>query len=412
MSDDRELIAHLGQWEGYRVGAVRRWNDGADGPGARVWIELHPLPDRRRICDGCGGDATRTYDSHERWIRDLPVFDARTVLLVHRCRVECPSCGVRIERLSWLDAHARVTKRLAESVAMLCAKMSVKHVAGFYDLDWKTVKNIDKAFLFRRLGPPDLSGIEVIAMDEFAIRRGHRYATVVADPYTRRVLWVGKDRTGEGLRPFFELLGEEGRRRLKAVVMDMHGPWEQEIRRQCPGAQIVYDLFHVVAKYSREVIDRVRVDEANRLGDDRSRRKVIKGARWLLLRNAENVTAPEDRVRLQDLLDANANLAVAYVLKDDLKQLWNFRKPRQAWEFFAEWSMRAWDSGVEPLRRFAVALARKIRGVIAHCRWPLGTSFLEGINNKIKVLKRMAYGFRDDDYFFLKIRVAFHGDGR
>jgi transposase len=286
----------------------------------------------------------------------------------------------------------------------------LKHVAAHFHLGWDLVKAIDKAFLRERLGPPDVAGVEVIAMDEFAIRRGHRYATVIADPYTRRVLWVGKDRTGAGLRPFFDLLGEEGRQRLKAVVMDMHGPWEQEIKQQCPQAEIVYDLFHVVAKYGREVVDRVRVDEANRLKSDPKQRKIVKGSRWLLLRNAENVTRPEDQVRLHELLDANAALATVYVLKDDLKRLWEFRSSKKAISFFKEWSMRAWDSGIEPLRKFTAALAARIHGVIAHCRWPLHTSFLEGINNKIKVLKRMAYGFRDHEYFFLKIRDAFHGN--
>ncbi len=410
MSDGREIIVHLGQWEGYQVGAVQRW-DADDRRGfAEVWIELHARPDRRRVCDGCGGYAFRTYDSQERLVRDLPVFDAQTLLLVHRCRVECRQCGVRLERLGWLDRHARVTRRLAESVARLCRVLPLKHVAAHFGLGWDLVKAIDKAYLLKRLGPPDLSGIEVIAMDEFAIRRGHRYATVVADPYTRRVLWVGKDRTGAGLRPFFDLLGDEGRKRLKAVVMDMHGPWEEEVKRQCPNAEIVYDLFHVVAKYGREVVDRVRVDEANRLKSDPKQRKIVKGSRWLLLRNAENVTRPDDQVRLRELLDANATLATVYVLKDDLKQLWDFRSPKKAIAFFAEWSMRAWDSGLQPLRKFAAALAARLRGIIAHCRWPLHTSFLEGINNKIKVLKRMAYGFRDDEYFFLKIRDAFHGN--
>ncbi len=126
-------------------------------------------------------------------------------------------------------------------------------------------------------------------MDEFAIQKGHRYATVIVEPYTKRVLWVGRGRGREDIRPFFEQLGAEGRRRLKAVAMDMNGAYEEEVRYQCPLAEIVFDLFHVVAKYGREVIDRVRVDEANRLREDKPARKVVKGARWLLLRNRENV---------------------------------------------------------------------------------------------------------------------------
>ena len=262
----------------------------------------------------------------------------------------------------------------------------------------------------RTLGPPDLAGVDVIAMDEFAIQKGQRYATVIAEPYTKRVLWVGRGRGRADVRPFFEQLGAAGRMRLQAVAMDMNGAYEEEVRAQCPQAEIVYDLFHVVAKYGHEVIDRVRVDEANRLRDDKPARKVIKGSRWLLLRNAENLRREEDRVRLQELLAANRKLATVYVLKDDLKALWDYRHVGYAWRFWLEWFQRAIRSRIEPLKLFARRLKERIDSVLAHCRWPLHTSLLEGINNKIKVMKRMAYGFRDDEYFFLKIRAAFPGN--
>lgn len=173
--------------------------------------------------------------------------------------------------------------------------------------------------------------------------------------------------------------------------------------------EIVFDLFHVVAKYGREVIDRVRIDEANRLREDKPARKVIKGARWLLLRNRENVQL-EDRVKLTELLQANRKLATAYVLKDDLKHLWDFVYEGAARRFWKQWYSRAIRSRIAPLKDFAQRLKQHLSGILAHCRWPLHTSLLEGINNKIKVIKRMAYGFRDDDYFFLKIRAAFPGN--
>jgi transposase len=157
------------------------------------------------------------------------------------------------------------------------------------------------------------------------------------------------------------------------------------------------------------VIDRVRVDEANRVRRDTQARKVIKGARWLLLRNREHVR-PEDRVRLRDLLQANRRLAAVYILKDDLKHLWQYTYPGAAVRFFDEWYQRAMRSRIEPLKGFARHLRDKLTGILAHCRYPLHTSLLEGINNKIKVLKRMAYGYRDDGYFFLKIMDAFPGN--
>jgi transposase len=339
----------------------------------------------------------------------LPLLDAQTRLLVQRFRVDCPTCGPKLEQLPWLDRYERMTTRLADSVARLCKVLPIKQVAEWYGLDWSTVKRIDKAHLQRTLGPPEVVGVEVIAMDEFAIQKGQRYATVVVEPYRKQVLWVGRGRGREDVRPFFELLGPEGRERLKAVVMDMNGAYEEEVRFQCPQADVVFDLFHVVAKYGREVVDRVRVDEANRLRHDKQARRVVKGSRWLLLRNPENVTREKDRVRLAELLQANRALAKVYILKEDLKTLWDYRHVGYAWRFWLDWYNRAVRSRIEPLKEFARRLKKKIDGVLAHCRWPLHTSLLEGINNKIKVIKRMAYGYRDDEYFFLKIRAAFPG---
>lgn len=406
----KDLIGYLGQWLDHTVGTVKRFEAGEKGPTPQVWIELHPLRGRTLICDGCGGEASHVHDLSERWVRDLPVFDAQTHLCVLRARVWCEYCGgPKLERLAWLERYARVTRRLADSVARLCQVLPIKQVAQQYGLAWHTVKAIDKAYLERTLGPVDLSDVEQIALDEFAIQKGHRYATVIVEPATRRVLWVGRGRSRKDVRPFFERLGEAGRARLKAAVMDMNAAYDQEVRAQCPHTQVVYDLFHVVAKYGREVIDRVRVDEANRLRDDKPARKIIKGSRWLLLRNKQNLKRPRDRVRLKELLAANRRLMTVYVLKDDLKHLWDYRYPGAAAKFWKSWYSRAIRSRIEPLKRFARKLKAYLPGILAHCRHPLHTSVLEGINNKIKVLKRTAYGFRDDAYFFLKIRAAFPG---
>jgi len=286
----------------------------------------------------------------------------------------------------------------------------MKHVASFYGLAWDTVKDLAKAHLERSLGEPDLSGLEAIAMDEFAIQRGHRYATVVVEPRRRRVLWVGRGKDRDSVRAFFEMLGPERCEQLRAVAMDMSAAYASEVRRHCPRAEIVYDLFHVVAKYGREVIDRVRVDEANRRRGNRPARRIVKGARWLLLRNRENVERPEDRVRLKELLAANRALFKVYVLRDDLKHLWAYRYLTHAERFWRSWYLRAIRSRIKPLVAFAKHLAAFRGGILAHCHWPLHTSVLEGINNKTKVIKRMAYGFRDVAYFFLKIRAALPGN--
>jgi transposase len=403
-----ECISALGGWEGFRVGEWR-----SERRGGKSWVVLRLVRDRARapICSGCGKGASGFHDCAWRRVRDLPIFEQAVELLVPRLRVACDRCGPKLELLEWLEPHARVTRRLAQSVVRLCALMSLRHVANYYDLNWKTVKAIDKRALAERLGPIDLRDVRVIGMDEFAIQKGHRYATVIVEPSRKRVLWIGRGRSREDLRPFFDLLGPAGCAQLQAVVMDMSATYAQEVRTHCPQAEIVYDLFHIVAKYGREVIDRVRVDEANRVRHDRRARFAVKSTRWLLLRNRENLPTPQDRIRLQELLNANRALMKVYVLKDDLKTLWQYRHAGYAERFWHQWYRRAMYSRIEPLKRFARRLKDYLPGILAHCRWPLHTSLLEGINNKIKVIKRMAYGFRDDQYFFLKIRAAFPGVG-
>jgi len=410
-----EITAMLGGWPGFTIREVRRAPGGTASGAPQITIVLTPLPTARRYCSRCGQAVAALHDTTERRIRELPILDAETWLLVPLARVACPRCGPTIETLPWLDRYARMTKRFAESVARLAMVLPIKQVADWFGLSWDTVQAIDQAALEARLGPITLTGVRQIVIDEFAIQKGHRYATVVAEPQTRRVLWVGRGRGREALRPFFELLSPAGCAQLEVAVMDMSEGYELETRAQCPHVTIIYDLFHVVVKFGREVIDRVRVDATNRVArasgrGDRTRamRRVIKGARWLLLRNKSNLKRAE-RIRLNELLAVNRSLWVVYVLKDALKALWRYRyvgAAERAWRAWYGWAVR---SRLPALVAFARKLKLKLPGILAHCRYPLHTGVLEGINNKIKVLKRMAYGFRNDAYFFLKIRAAFPG---
>jgi transposase len=408
-----DLLSQLGHWAGYHVTEVQREAATGDQP-ATIRIRLEPDADRPLICDHCGGEAERVHDRTWRTVRDLPLFEARTELEVLTCRVWCPHCeGPKRERVDWLDAHQRLTRRFADSIFNLCQMLPVAQVAAFYGVHWHTVKQVDKRALAARFEAIDLSQVTVLGVDEFALHKGHRYATVIINPTRKQVLWVGAGRSREAIRPFFtDVLGPEGCARIEAVVMDMSTAFEQEVRAQCPNAEVVFDLFHVVAKYGREVIDRVRVDEANRLRHDRAARKVVKSSRWLLLRNRDNLASDRDRVRLNELLDANQALMTVYLLKEDLKALWRYRHIGYARRFWQQWLERAESSGIKPLKRFADRLQPYLRGIFAHCHHPLHTSLLEGINNRIKVIKRMAYGFRDEEYFFLKIRAAFPGNVR
>lgn len=415
-----EITALLGGWPGFELIDVQREEAGTGHAMPRIVLTLQAIPGYPKTCSRCGQSVTAVHDVSPREVRDLPILEAETWLVLPRARVQCPRCGPTVEAVAWLDRYQRMTTRLAESIARLCQVLPITDVAAWYRVGWDAVKQIDARALARRLGPVDLRDVQVIAIDEFALHRGHRYATVVADPRTKRVLWVGPGRDRAALRAFLTQLGAAGRARLDAAVMDMSQSYTKEFNAQCPQAAIVYDCFHVMAAYGKEVVDRVRVDEMNRLGRALPRgnpgrvrraaeRRVYWGARWLLLRNRAHLTRAEDRVRLRELLRANRALFVVYVLKEDLQQLWRYRAVAAARRFWRGWYRRALASHLAPLIRFAEFLARHIDGVLNHCRFPLNNGFLEGMMNKIKVLKRRAYGFRDDNYFFLKIRAAFPG---
>jgi transposase len=373
------------------------------GDEGELIIELG-RKERRYVCP-CGEILTSYYDGDEFMVRDLPMGTWKVVwLCFYKFRVWCPRCAaVRTEKLDWLDAQQRATVRLQDEVALACRSLrSVDDVARAYRLGWDQVKAWDKKALKRLVDPPDFSGVRILAVDELAIRKGHTYATRVIDVATKRTLFVTRDHDQRALARFYRLLGPRGRRQIEAIAMDMHEPYELITRRRLPHVQIVFDQFHVVANFSR-VIDKVRNQEARK--ETPAWREIVKGSRYLLLRNRENLK-PGQHVKLRELLRANRRLNTLYVLKDDLKQLWKYLYPAAAERWFADWYRRAMYSKIAPLKTFARTLKRKWAGIVSHCRYPIHTGLLEGMNNLAKVIKRIAFGFRDDEYFFLKLRAA------
>lgn len=390
-------------WEGFSVICIRP-------DGEALLIDLIPNPSRFPTCSGCHQPSTTIHEYCQRSIRDLPILGRSVRLNVELRRVECGACGKRMESVSWLDRYSRMTRRLAEAVTQACRRLPTLHVAELFGLHWDSVRLLERRALQAALEKLPKAQPKRLVMDEFALFKGHRYASVVLDADTRRVLWIGEGRSRAAIRPFFEELGPEGCARIEAVAMDMNTAFDLEVRQHCPQARVVYDLFHVVAKYGREVIDRVRVDEANRLRHDKPARKVIKQARWLLLRNPENLKREEQQLRLQDLLAANQSLMTVYLMKAELKTLWS---PTTAWGWrsaWKQWLRLAGESEIPALKQFAKRLRGYWRGILSRVRWPMHTGQLEGINNRIKVIKRMAYGYRDSEFFFMKIKNNFPGN--
>ena len=263
-------------------------------------------------------------------------------------------------KISWLPERQRYTTTLSVWVESLVRLLPIKHVAQLTGLHWHTVKNIDYRRLLRERTEPQRHTLRRLVMDEFALFKGHRYATVVMDADTQQVLWVGEGRSRAAFRPFF-WLGAEGCAAIQSVAMDMNTALDLEVRHH-PQAEVVYDLFHVVAKYGREVIDRVRVDQANQLRDNPKSRQVIKRSRWLLLRNRNLPEGHE--VKLTALLEANQPLNVVWLMKTTLKELWYAPSEQEAQRRWTSWYRQSQESGIKALQHFAET-ERYAGGIIA-----------------------------------------------
>lgn len=392
-------------WAGFRLADSQALSD------SRLLLRLEPDPQIDPLCGRCQAPCGLIHDRLIRRVRERDLFDQRVWVDVPLRRVECLTCGVSTEHLSWLPSRSRLTLRLITHIETLLRLLPIRHISQLTGLHWHTIRAIDARRLAREVRPPDLSQVRRLIMDEFALFKGHRYATVAICADTQQVLWVGEGRSRAAVKPFFDMLGPNVCGRIEAVAMDMNTAMDLEVKAHCPNARVVYDLFHVIAKFGREVIDRVRVDQANALKLDPAARRLVKRSRWLLLRNRGNLTT-EQSINLNDLLAANAPLTIVYVLKDQLKELWNAPDEQEAHRRWQEWLRLALESQLAPLITFAKRLAPYIEGIVASAIHRLNTSILEGMNNRIKVIKRMAYGYRDSAYFFLKIKDAFPGKTR
>jgi transposase len=278
--------------------------------------------------------------------------------------------------------------------------MTIQDVAKYVDLSWGTIKDIDKSYLQKHYSKPRLKEVEYIAIDEFAVKKGHIYQTIVYDLQSGRVIYVAPGRTEECLDKFWKRLRSSGAK-VKAVAMDMWSAYISAVANNLPEADIVFDKFHIVKK-ANEALDEVRKgiyrDEV-----ELNKKPVIKGSRWLLLRKQTNIYNDNQRELLNEALLMNKPLAEAYYLKEDLLQLWNEINYEDACIYLDNWLKRAWAASSEAMKKLANTIASHRSGILKWFQYQISTGPVEGIINKIKVLKRKAYGFRDFDYFNLKI---------
>lgn len=310
------------------------------------------------------------------------------------------------ERLDWLGANPRYTHRFALYVGKLCRSASVKEVAADLHLDWHTVKEMDKLYMREQLVRAGEPRPGIIGIDELAIRKGHVYRIVISDLERQQPIWFGGvDRSEESLTMFYDFLGAQRSARIRLAVMDMWRAFRKATEAQAPQAVILYDKFHVL-RHLNAAMDKVRKAEYKRL-TNRADRTYIKGQKYVLLSHRENLS-PEKRQRLKTLLAANRRLNTAYVLKEQFGQLWSYRREPWARKFFDHWRASLKWQRLRPFEEFAELIERHWEGIAMYCRPEnkVSLGFVEGLNNKIRVIQRRCYGLRDEDYLHLKILTS------
>lgn len=340
-----------------------------------------------------------------RRVRDLSCGDTRIYLELDIRRVECKRCGaVKQERLNWLADYPFYTKRFAFFVGRRCRAMTIKDVAQETHLDWWTVRRLEMEYMreqLRRMGSP---APKVIGIDEISIHKGHTYRIVVSDLVRRRQIWFGgEDRSEASMDAFYAWLGAKKSRRIRLAVMDMWKPFRTSTLKpkHAPQAAILFDKFHIL-RHLGEALDKVRKAEYARLtGKDR---RFIKGQKYTLLSHRENLTT-QGRRSLKLLLNANQRLSTAYILKEEFEQLWSYNREGWARRFFENWRESLKWQRLKPYETFAKMIDKHWDGIAAYCKPEnkVALGFVEGLNNKIRVIQRRSYGLRNEEYLRLKV---------
>ena len=310
-----------------------------------------------------------------------------------------------MERLPWIAKNGRYTKRFVFFIGRKCRTMTVKDVAKEQYMDWHSVKELDKQYMAEQLRRAGNPAPRIIGVDEVAIRKGHRYRIIVSDLERRRPIWFGGvDRSEKSLDMFYTWLGPKKAVKIRLAVMDMWRAFEASTKSKAAQAAILYDKFHVL-RHLQVALDTVRKQEYARLnGGDR---KFIKGQKYTLLSRRENLTN-EGRKNLEKLLKINKRLNTAYVLKESFGQLWDYDAEGWARKFFENWKKSLKWQRLKPYEDFCELIERHWDGIAAYSNPnnKVSLGYVEGLNTKIRVIQRRAYGFRDEEYFRLKILTS------
>jgi transposase len=388
------LLYHGWGLRGYRY----RRTAFVDG-GIEFMIEQNP--DTLR-CGDCGGRRVVRQGQVVRRFRALPIGSKPVTLVLPIQRLWCADCGkTRQVQVAFADERRSYTRAWARYALELSRAMTILDVARHLGVSWDVVKDLQKRHLQRRFKRRKLKHLKQLAVDEISIGKGQRYLTVVLDLLSGAVVFIGRGKSAAALEPFWKQLRRAGAK-IEAIASDMSAAYTLAIAEHLPRAVHVFDRFHVVKLFNDKLSDLRR--QMQRSAEQIEHKEVLKGTRWLLLKNPENLDEQRhERRRLEDALRLNQPLACAYYMKEDLRQFWEQPGKRSARCFLDDWIARAEVSGVRMLQKFAQTLQLHRRGLLAWYDHPISTGPLEGTNNKIKTMQRQAYGYRDQEFFKLKI---------
>src|SRR3954447_13291488 len=376
-----------------------------DYQGGQTIFTIRQEPETCR-CSACGSPQVLSRGQVERRFRTMPIGPRATFVVLPIPRVECRACGVvRQVKVPFADVRRSYTKAFERYALELGRRMTIRDVAAHLDVSWDLIKEIQRRDLSRRYARPKLKHLRHIAIDEIAVAKGHRYLTVVMDLDSGAVAFVGDGKGADALKPFWKRL-RPSRAKVEAVAMDMSAAYRGAVATNLAGAKIVFDRFHVMKLYNEKLSELRRA--LHREATDVMEKKVLKGTRWLLLKGAEDLDEKKDeKKQLKEALALNESLAAAYYLKEDLRQFWEQPGKKFGTLFLDGWIRRAEASGIRILQQMARTLAAHRSGLLAYYDVMITSGPMEGTNNKIKTMKRQAYGFRDKEFFKLKI-LAIH----
>ena len=345
---------------------------------------------RRHRCPRCTYSTHARYDTHVAEWRHVPLGKWQVRIRAEVARIECPRHGVITEAIPWAITDSRFTLDFEEMTAWLAREMNQTAVTRLMHIAWVTVGRIIERVVERKIDHKRLDNLYVIGLDEVSYRKGQKYLSVVANHETGEPVWIGEGNSRQTVATFFRELGEERARRLKVVSIDMSGAYIEEVRAQAPQAQIAFDPFHVV-KLASDAVSEVRRSEAREVKGS-PEAKVLKGSRWALLKAPEKLK-PEENAKLSEVAKLNAGVYRAYLLKEELRTLYQCETVQEAGTHLEGWLGWASRSRLRPFVRLARTVRKHRDGILAAIRLGVSNGRMEGINNKIGVIKHRAYGF-------------------